>query len=160
MSVHGGDSRVACGPARFALHLETPDGKQGEVIGMRYASYYVTGPRAAPGLLLEFVAKILRRLVPLANPDFDLAYQSVTLWWLEIDEDGQVRREIGFDAGQRPIAIAPFRENFGVFTDIAGHPEQLGPEQDPSAFEAAWSEVASRFTEATRGRPADGGTSS
>ncbi len=107
---------------------------------MRYV-VFICGPWGAPGIL----GRILRKLLPQANPTFEHAYQSVTSWWLEIDNAGQVQREIGFDAGERPIAIAPFRQNYGIFTDLEGHPEPLGPELVASLFESVWQEVASRF---------------
>ena len=118
---------------------------------MRYV-VFICGPWGAPGILGRVFGKIL----PQANPDFERAYQSVTSWWLEIDDAGQVQREIGFDAGQHPIAIAPFGQNFGIFADLEGHPERLGPELVASLFESAWQEVASRFPQSEAqpgGRP-------
>ena len=118
---------------------------------MRYVAF-ICGPWGKPGIL----GRVLGKVLPQANPDFEHAYQCVTSWWLEIDETGQVQREIAFDVGQCPIAIAPFRQNFGVFTDLEGHPEPLGPELDALLFESAWQEVASRFPQSEAqpcGRP-------
>lgn len=92
------------------------------------------GPWPAPGRAV----KLLSMTLPRANPDFDEAYQRVTHWWLEIDGDGQVLREIGFDANDQPVAITPYRNNDGIFTD-SGSPIQAAlPSVDPPDFADAW----------------------
>ena len=110
---------------------------------MRYVEF-IAGPWEAPPLL----GRLLGLVLPAANPDFETAYQRVTSWWLEIDDSGAVQREIGFDARHLPVAIAPFRDNFGIFTEHDTHPNPLGGEQDATQFDAAWNAVASRFSTA------------
>ncbi|WP_242103703.1 hypothetical protein [Lysobacter sp. M2-1] len=84
-------------------------------------------------------------ILPRANPDFDEAYQRVTHWWLEIDVGGEVLREIGFDANDQPVAIAPYRNNYGIFTD-SGSPIQAGlPDVDPQDFADTWRAAELRF---------------
>jgi hypothetical protein len=110
---------------------------------MRDASYQC-GPWPKPGPTLGLVAQLL----PAANPDFETVYrEEVCFWWFEIDEEGQVQREIGFNAGMEPRCIAPFRENFGIFTDLEGHPTPLGPAVDATAFEQAWNTLERRLAE-------------
>lgn len=77
-------------------------------------------------------------MLPKANPDFDTAYERVLYWWLEIDDSNQVQREIGFDQSGQAAAIAPWRDNMGIFTDHADAPDHTGPAVDPAEFEATW----------------------
>ncbi|HEX4909945.1 MAG TPA: hypothetical protein VFV64_04210 [Permianibacter sp.] len=58
-------------------------------------------------------------IIPAANPDFEYLYEDVSVWWLELDENGIPVREIGFNLSGQPIVAAPLGENFGVFTDSA-----------------------------------------
>jgi hypothetical protein len=88
---------------------------------------------------------VLNRLLPRANPDLDPVYEHVTHWWLEVDDQGVVAREIGFDAGDRPIAAAPLGDNRGIFTDLDSAPAGLGAGVEPTAFEQAWKDVRARF---------------
>jgi hypothetical protein len=68
---------------------------------------------------LPWWARVLRRIIPAANPDFEPRYGDVTLWWVEIDESGLPQREIGFDAAGLPIVVGPFERNYGFWTDSA-----------------------------------------
>jgi hypothetical protein len=87
----------------------------------------------------------LRLLFPNGNPDFDAAYEYVVDWWLEVDENNVVRREIGFDSSGNVIAAAPLGENHGIFTDIQSAPDGLGPEVQAVAFQAKWQEISERW---------------
>lgn len=84
-------------------------------------------------------------LLPKANPDFDVVYERVMDWWLEIDRNGQVTREIAFDQSGRAIAAAPLGENRGIFTDSTGAPESLGTIVAPEEFDKHWTEILARF---------------
>ncbi len=103
---------------------------------MRYATFKC-GPWSKPSAAFKLFGWVLPRV----NPDFEAVYQQVTHWWLEIDDNGQVLREIGFTEHKYPVAIAPFGKNFGIFTDIEGPPAPLGPEVGTEAFEQAWRAV-------------------
>ena len=93
----------------------------------------------------RFVERGLRLLLAETNPDLDPAYEQVTFWWLEVSDDGQVTREIGFDPSGRAVAAAPLGTNPGIFTDSDHAPNGLGESVSVSEFERTWSEVTSRF---------------
>jgi hypothetical protein len=113
---------------------------------MRYATYRC-GPWGRDGRVSGGVMAVLRRLPPRANPDFENAYQEVVTWWLEIDEENGVSREIAFNASGQAVAAAPLGENCGIFADLGSAPEGLGPEVQASAFERTWREFANSWRE-------------
>lgn len=66
-------------------------------------------------MLLEW---ILEKLLPKANPDFDLKYEDVVIWFVEYDEDNHyTNREIGLDKDGRVIVKGPFQNNLGYWVD-------------------------------------------
>ena len=85
------------------------------------------------------VMKVLSRVLPLANPDFEDKYDQVTEWWLEIDDDGLVRREIGLDSLGKPLVGAPIGDNEGIFTELGQEPQGTIQDVDRSQFDVAWS---------------------
>lgn len=100
------------------------------------------GPWPRHGILLRWIINFLTIIIPKANPDFDEAYAQAVRWWLEIDANGSTNREIAFDADGRVVAIGPFGNNVGMFTDIEGCPEGTYGHVDANAFDAAWDSVA------------------
>jgi hypothetical protein len=92
----------------------------------------------------RLVERGLRALLAESNPDLDPAFEHVTCWWLEVNDDGRVTREIGFDPSGRAIAAAPLGENLGIFTDSDQAPNGLGEPVSATEFERVWSEVSSR----------------
>jgi len=65
-----------------------------------------------------FFVRILERILPKANPDFEDKIDEVRCWLLEFDsETGKVQREIGLDKEGHIVLKAPFRENYGFWTD-------------------------------------------
>jgi hypothetical protein len=67
---------------------------------------------------LGFVSKLISRLLPNPDPDFDDLYRQVHFWYLEIDPKFRmVSREIGFDENARPIVFGPFKSNRGLWID-------------------------------------------
>lgn len=113
---------------------------------MRYATF-CAGPWPKPG----FVAKTLSIVLPRANPDFDSAYQKVTSWWLEIDDNNLVQRELALDATGTPVAAAPLGNNTGIFTDLGKTPDGLGSEVEGQRFEETWKQFESSWL-AAKGR--------
>jgi hypothetical protein len=97
--------------------------------------------------------RALRATLPAANPDLEPAYEHVTYWWLEIDEQGLVTREIGFSPAGRAVAAAPLGKNLGIFTDLDGAPAPLGAAVEVADFERVWAEVQDRFSP---GQPGSG----
>lgn len=61
--------------------------------------------------------KVLKKIIPAANPDMEPIYQSVTKWWLEVDEGGEPKREIGFDIQGQAIVLGPIGDNHGLLVD-------------------------------------------
>lgn len=100
-----------------------------------------SAPRENPSILQRGVVALLRAVIPAANPDFETRFPSVTLWWLEIDSQGNPQREIGFNSQDEPIVIAPFGNNFGYWTDSSMSFAVSEHEAVPSqAFETQWSQ--------------------
>jgi hypothetical protein len=67
-----------------------------------------------PGLF----QKLLGKIIPEANPDFDRYIQMVETWLLEIDcRTRYPSREIGLDKNGKTIVILPFGGNYGYWTD-------------------------------------------
>ena len=107
-----------------------------------------TGPRVSsppnPPRLSEVawfcVARLLKLVLPAANPDFERAYENVLRWWVDIDAAGVPQRELGFDASGKAIVAGPIGENRGFWTDsnmvfdIAKYKALSSDE-----FELAWS---------------------
>ena len=117
--------------------------------------------RLVPGTPETFLQKVLRRtiglLIPKANPDFEEKYVQVVEWWLEIDDDNHVIREIGLDAGSIPIVGAPLGVNWGLFVDKDKRPPVLagdlqGPTVEPAMFEKAWMQLEREWTATWRRR--------
>jgi hypothetical protein len=123
---------------------------EAKMTGNRYV-LFKSGSRPASSRLSRFLRFLLFRIFPQANPDFENSYARVLYWWLEIDENDQVQREIGFDSNQRPVVLAPFGDNFGIFTDLNGFPNPTGSEIDSIVFENEW-EAAWQSAENALGR--------
>jgi len=66
---------------------------------------------------LPWWRKLLKRVLPAANPDVEKLYEDVYLWWLEVNDDGEPNREIGFNEMKEPIVLGPIGENYGFLTD-------------------------------------------
>jgi hypothetical protein len=77
----------------------------------------------------RLVERGLRALLAESNPDLDPAFEHVTCWWLEVNDDGRA---------------APLGENLGIFTDSDQAPNGLGEPVSATEFERVWSEVSSR----------------
>ena len=111
---------------------------------MRYVRFR-SGPWPPLGAVGRVVQSAIGVLVPLANPDFEGRYETVDYWWLEIDEGGQVQREVAFTLDGEPVAVGPLGPNYGIFTDAEGAPSPIDGEVERGAFERAWTTVKVRF---------------
>ena len=89
--------------------------------------------------------RVLRAVLPAANPDFEHLYPSVRTWLLELDASGRPAREIGLDAHSEPVVIGPIGTNYGTWSDTV-EPLMGIDYQDVSAseFDSAWSTVLKR----------------
>src|SRR5690606_18438876 len=64
------------------------------------------------------VVKIISTIIPKANPDFEHLLHKVDYWEIEYNKkENTTWREIGFDKFGNPIAIMPFGDNYGFWTD-------------------------------------------
>lgn len=101
-----------------------------------------TGPRSKLGPGWVLVERILRAMIPAANPDFEKHYEAVAKWWVEVDPAGIPQRELGFNQYGKAIVAAPLGNNFGFFTDT-GQPVFEADDfaiVDEQVFEAAWND--------------------
>ena len=65
----------------------------------------------------NLLIKILSKILPVANPDFDKKIDDVKYWMIEFDETGLAEREIGLDRNSKVILKMPFKNNYGYWTD-------------------------------------------
>lgn len=90
--------------------------------------------RAHP--LLE---RALRTMVPSASPDFEKAYADVRHWWIEVDDAGVPKRELGFSATEQTIVAGPIGRNLGFWTDSPMvFDDTIYEEVSGEAFEDEW----------------------
>jgi hypothetical protein len=89
----------------------------------------------------------LERLLPLkANPDFYDRFPKIKRWYVELDDSGAAVRELGLDVEGRPIFAAPFRSNFGFWTDATPpFPADGAFTIGADAFESAWAGFIREF---------------
>ena len=80
---------------------------------MKYIIFNETLETIKEGLF----SKLLQKLLPSANPDFEKKYQNVVKWYLEIDDSGKPTREIGIDTKEKTIVIGPYQGNRGLWPD-------------------------------------------
>lgn len=79
-----------------------------------------TGPPSVNWKLPWWV-KILQFIIPTANPDLEPLFDQTQIWWLEIDDLGEPKREIGFDSSGKAIVLGPVNGNFGFLIDAADY---------------------------------------
>ena len=106
------------------------------VIAPRLATFSSGSEKREDG----WAVRLLRRLVPAANPDSERLYGDVRLWWVEVDSGGVPQREIGFGSGGETLVVGPLEENMGFWTDSPMvFPDPDTEQIDAAAFEAHWS---------------------
>ena len=112
----------------------------------------------APSLAFAIIERAVRKLIPLANPDFESSYERVRRWWVEVDERGTPQRELGFDRDGTVALAGPLGDNFGSWTDstMTFNPAEhnVVPEE---VFESARSQFAGKWEASSGGQD---GTSS
>ncbi len=93
--------------------------------------------------------RIIGKLLPPANPDLEPYFSRTQIWWLEIDDDGTPRREIGFDIDGQAIVLGPVGGNHGFLID-ASDDWRDSDEDSPEAardFDAVWDSLWPKFKE-------------
>lgn len=69
-------------------------------------------------LTKNLIVKILGFVLPKANPDFEDLYDNVKKWKIEFNiSKNYTERELGFDKNENLIVIAPYKSNYGFWTD-------------------------------------------
>ncbi|MBL8711904.1 MAG: hypothetical protein JNM12_03310 [Alphaproteobacteria bacterium] len=106
---------------------------------------FTTGPWPELSLIQKLFVNVFLFWIPKGNPDFEETYTKVHYFWLEIDDQGDVTREVGFNSDDEPITAAPLESNYGIFTDLDGAPSPLESSVDQVDFERAFSAVADRL---------------
>ena len=93
-------------------------------------------------------AKILKRILPAANPDFeDQLYPLTRTWWIELDDNRIAQREIGFDETGNAIVLGPVGQNYGFAVDSPGSWPATYEHCDEAArkFDEVWSKLWPTF---------------
>ncbi|MBF0598445.1 hypothetical protein [Faecalibacter rhinopitheci] len=70
-----------------------------------------------PNKFLKLLKKISRKIIPLANPDFEDKILETNIWLIEFDNENIPVREIGMNNLNEPIMIMPYKNNYGFWTD-------------------------------------------
>ncbi len=98
---------------------------------------------------LPWWGRVLQRIIPPANPDFEQLYPTARFWWVELDEKNVPAREIGFDEEGKPIVLAPFGRNYGFFVDTSTPWVDAGAEctEAKAEFQATWEELEKSLSE-------------
>jgi hypothetical protein len=69
-------------------------------------------------LLSKLFERIITRIIPKANPDYDHLISEVEIWAIEYDtDDNSVWREIGYDKNGIAIVAMPDNKNYGFWLD-------------------------------------------
>ncbi|HKA01250.1 MAG TPA: hypothetical protein VKE70_32275 [Candidatus Solibacter sp.] len=76
-----------------------------------------TESREQPVTPDSLIVRMLYKLIPRANPDFDGCYCKVRTWWVEVDDAGMPQRELGFGAEGKVTVAGPLGRNHGFWTD-------------------------------------------
>lgn len=102
---------------------------------------FTTGPWEENHRLINIFIRIFTFWIPKANPDFEKKFRNVNFFWLEIDNNNHVLREIGFSHAGEPLTAAPLGDNWGIFTDLNSAPEPLEDEITPEEFDRFFLQV-------------------
>ena len=70
------------------------------------------GPSSEPHEHQTWWIRLLRRILPAANPDFEDLFEEVSYWYVEYDTVGKyTNREVGLGEDGSPLTIAPYRHH-------------------------------------------------
>ncbi|HBA83289.1 MAG TPA: hypothetical protein DCZ95_04260 [Verrucomicrobia bacterium] len=116
------------------------------VIEMKYIEVKTGSWKDTP---LPWWCRLLQRIIPPANPDYERFYPALRTWWVELDDKEVPTREIGFDADGNPIVLAPFGRNCGFIVDTSTPWNDAYEEclEAKAKFQATWKELEKSFSE-------------
>ena len=92
--------------------------------------------------------KWLSRIIPISNDELSSLWWKVRFWWLEIDDNGEALREIGFGADGMAIVIGPLDGRSGFLGDFNRDCllSDAGDSLEASEkFDSVWNSVLPRF---------------
>lgn len=117
---------------------------------MRYFKFIMPSKEekesSKPSLFETVLEWLLEKIVPKANPDFDMKYNDVEIWIVECDEEkDSINREIGLDKDGMVIVKGPFQNNVGYWVDnnltIDDYKNAFDVQYiDKAVFEKLWEE--------------------
>lgn len=93
--------------------------------------------------------RILRRVIPAANPDLEEQFYPLTrTWWIELDDDRIAQREIGFNESGDAVVLGPVGNNhgFAVDDDQPWSEKYEHCEETASQFQKVWDSLWPRFS--------------
>lgn len=106
-----------------------------------------TGPPTGDTKLPMWV-RLLQKVLPSANPDLEQLIGQAQVWWLEVDDDGEPLREIGFDPNGQAIVLGPVEGNFGFLIDAGNWNDSTQDSLRASReFDAVWTSLWPRFAD-------------
>jgi hypothetical protein len=96
---------------------------------------------------LPWWCRVLQKIIPAANPDLEKYYDETRVWWLEINDNGEPQREIGFDINGNPIVLGPIGNNYGFLVDSSDDWNDSKEDSDEAAknFDQQWAVVWNKF---------------
>jgi hypothetical protein len=99
--------------------------------------------------IVDGFLRLFSRLIPPTNPDFLTEEDRIRASWLEVDEEGNILREIGWDEDTEPVFLAPIGRNVGIWV-ISPVRLAEGWKNDKlieDAFEKVWAYLEERYWE-------------
>ncbi|MEM6320027.1 MAG: hypothetical protein AAF960_20310 [Bacteroidota bacterium] len=124
------------------------------MIYLKFDAPEIKKEEAKSNKVKEFIVnaamKILKQVIPEANPDYNHKIDKVKVWLVEIDDETQYpNREIGIDKDGSVIIIMPDERNYGYWTennlkeeDFKSHFET--EEISEKAFNQLWEEFENK----------------
>ncbi len=68
-------------------------------------------------LLKRIIIKLINKIIPIGNPDYEEIIDKATYWLLEFEDETIPIREIGIDNEGKAILKMPYKNNYGYWTD-------------------------------------------
>ena len=84
---------------------------------LRFAIPHESVGNPNSGILEHIAVYVAKKIVPAANPDFDMLIPSVVEWLVEFNGEEIAWREVGLDATGKAILKMPSKENVGYWVD-------------------------------------------
>ncbi|NQY21967.1 MAG: hypothetical protein HRT40_11800 [Campylobacteraceae bacterium] len=90
------------------------------------------------------LVRLVYSLVPNANPRYKHHYHLINEWYIEFDDNGNAKREIGIDSKGKVILASPFKQNPGFWIESKMNIEDVKNEEISSEkFTILWNKYFS-----------------